>query len=349
MATTPASDAYSRTLATFCDELRATFPELGVYIDRAAILTAEQFWTLWSKHIDILASRDFEVLQSERRGLILGPVKLTPALWAEISEGTQKAIWRYLRTLLLEAAMTLRLESLTEEQTTTLMGILTEERIEGGGAAAEEEIKEMEETATKHLSPLLERLEGLLKGFVDASGGSAGAAGGAGAAEHSFPEIPERLRNGHIARLAEKMAKEFNPAELGIDPKMLEGDNVEDVLRSLMELYQSNPMLLVERAQKMAEKIKRQIMGGSLNRDQLIAEAQEYVALFKEHPLFKEAIEKLQSFTGEGGLSALFGGGGGGSAPSERLRAVQERLRRKMEARRAGAASGGAGGGSKKK
>lgn len=344
MATTPASDAYSRTLATFCDELRATFPELGVYIDRAATLTAEQFWTLWGKHIDILASRDFEVLQSERRGLILGPVKLTPALWNEISESTQKAIWRYLRTLLLEAAMTLRLESLTEEQTGTLMEILTEERIEGGGAAAEEEIKEMEETATQHLSPLLERLEGLLKGFVDASGGSAG---GAGAAEHSFPEIPERLRNGHIARLAEKMAKEFNPAELGIDPKMLEGDNVEDVLRSLMELYQSNPMLLVERAQKMAEKIKRQIMGGSLNRDQLIAEAQEYVALFKEHPLFKEAIEKLQSFTGEGGLGALFGGGGGsGSAPSERLRAVQERLRRKMEARRAGAATSG---GAKKK
>jgi hypothetical protein len=271
---------------------------------------------------------------SDRRGLIIGPVALTPALWSEISETTQKAIWRYLRTLLLEAVMTLKLDSLTAEQTTLVMAILTEERLEAGGAEAEEETKELEETATKHLSPLLERLESLLSGFVDASGGAA--AGGAGAPTMSFPEIPERLRTGCIARLAEKMAKEFDPAELGIDPKMLEGDNVEEVLKRLMELYQSNPMLLIERVKKLADKIKRQILGGSLNREQLVAEAQEYVALFKEHPMFKEAIEKLQAFTGEGGLASLFGGGGGGSAPSERLRAVQERLRRKMEARKAG-------------
>lgn len=333
MASAP--DAFSRTLGTFCTELRATFPELGRYIDRAATLSAEQFWSMWRNNLDIMAERNFDSLMSERRGLLIGPVALTPSLWSEISESTQKAIWRYLRTLMLEAVMTLKLDSLTAEQTELVMAILTEERLEAGGAEAEEEAKEIEETATKHLSPLLERLESLLSSFVDASGGRA-AAGGAGAPEIAFPEIPERLRNGCIARLAEKMAKEFDPAELGIDPKMLEGDNVEEVLKRLMELYQSNPMLLIERVKKLADKIKRQILGGSLNREQLVAEAQEYVALFKEHPLFKEAIEKLQAFTGEGGLASLFGGGGGGGAPSERLRAVQERLRRKMEARKAG-------------
>ena len=307
-------------------------------------MSAEQFWNTWRNNLDIMAERDFESLVSDRRGLLIGPVALTPALWSEISETTQKAIWRYLRTLLLEAVMTLKLDSLTAEQTTLVMGILTEERLEAGGADAEEEAKEIEETATKHLSPLLERLESLLSSFTDASGG---AAGGAGAPAMSFPEIPERLRTGCIARLAEKMAKEFDPAELGIDPKMLEGDNVEEVLKRLMELYQSNPMMLIERVKKLADKIKRQILGGSLNREQLVAEAQEYVALFKEHPMFKEAIEKLQAFTGEGGIASLFGGGGGGSAPSERLRAVQERLRRKMEARMAGGAAASGGGGKK--
>lgn len=343
-ASSTASDAFSRTLGTFCAELRATFPELGRYVDRAAMLSAEQYWTLWRNNLDILAMRDFDRLVSERRGLLIGPVMLTPALWSEISESTQKAIWRYLRTLLLEATMTLKLDSLTAEQTEALMTILSEERLEAGGAEAEAEVAELQESAMEHLAPLLERLKGLMGGFVDASGGSTGsgaAAGGAGAAapEIPFPEIPERLRNGRIAKLAKDMAEQFNPAEFGIDPELLKGDDVGEVLKRLAELYQKDPTVLIGGAKRMADRIKKQIMGGSLNRDQLVAEAQEYVALFKEHPLFKEAIAKFQSFAGEGGLASLFGGGGG-SAPSERLRAVQERLRRKMEARRSGAASG---------
>ena len=331
-----ANDVFSRTLTMFCDELRATFPELGRFVDRAALQTAEQFWSSWRNYLDILESYDFERLISERHGLIIGPVALTPALWTEISPATQKAIWRYLRTLLLEAAMSLKLDSLTAEQTEALMMILSEERLEAGGAEAEAEVKEIDEDVTKHMSPLLERLENILKGFVDGSGGDASAS-----AEIPFPEIPERLRNGHIARLATQMAKQFNPAEFGIDPALLEGDNVEEILTRIMGIYQSNPMLLVERVQKLSERVKQQILGGSVSRDQLVAEAQEYVALFKEHPLFKEAIEKFQSFTGEGGIGALFGGGGSSSAPSERLRTVQERLRRKMEARRTGSEDAG--------
>lgn len=330
---------YTRTLTAFCDELRGTFPELGRFIDRAATQTADQYWTTWRNYLTILQERNFERLVSERRGLILGPVALTPALWAEVSDTTHKAIWRYLRTLLLEAAMCVSLDAMDESQTAALMFILSQERLEAGGEEAEDEVKELEETATTHLSPLLDRLESLLRGFTDSSGGDGTAAGGAGASavpEIPFPEIPERLRNGRIAKLAEDMAKQFNPAEFGIDPKLLEGDDIEEILKRLMEIYQRDPSLLISGAQRMAERIKRQIMGGSLNRDQLVAEAQEYVALFKDHPLFKEAIEKLQSFTGEGGIGSLFGGGGGSGAPSERLRAVQERLRKKMEARRGG-------------
>jgi hypothetical protein len=349
--TTGAADAFSRTLATFCYELRATFPELGRQVDRAATLTADQYWSLWRNNLDVLAARDFDRLVSERRGLLIGAIVLTPALWAEISETTQKAIWRYMRTLLLESVMTLKLDSLTTEQTETLMSIMSEERLETGGAEAEAEVKELKESAMEHLSPLLDRLKGLMGSFMDASGGAAGAAaGGAGAAaDIPFPEIPERLRTGRIAKLAEDMAKQFNPAEFGIDPELLKGDNVEDIVKRLAELYQKDPTLLIGGAKRMAERIKRQIMGGSLNREQLMAEAQEYVALFKEHPLFKEAIDKFQAFTGEGGLASLFGGGGGSAAPSERLRAVQERLRRKMEARKGAGAGADADAGGKKK
>jgi hypothetical protein len=160
----------------------------------------------------------------------------------------------------------------------------------------------------------------------------------------SLPEIPERLRKGRIAKLAEDMAKQFDPADFGIDPALLRGDNVEEVLRGLAEMYQRDPTKLIGGAKRVAEKIKKQIMGGSLDRDALIAEAKEFVEIFRNHPTFKEAIAKFEGLVGEGGLAEMFGaagGGGDGGASSERLRAVQERLRKKLAAREAAKKSGG--------
>lgn len=319
---------FAKTLAAFCGELRLTFPELVAQVDRAAAQTPEVFWRAWQAHIEILATRNFEALTAERRGLLIGPVAMTPALWSELSDATRTAIWRYLRTLLLEAVLEIGLDTIDATKSQTLLAILSEERLEAGGAEADDEAAELLESSMSHLAPLMERLRGML-------GGAAGAAFDMSGVE--MPEIPPHLRNGRIARLAEDMAKQFKPEEFGIDPALLAGDNVEEILRRLAELYQRDPTLLIAGAKRVAEKIKRQVLGGSLNRDQLIAEAKEYVELFKEHPLFKEAVGKIQGFFGEGGLGELFGGGGGSSgAPSERLRAVQERLRRKMAARAAG-------------
>ncbi len=300
--------------------MRLTFPELGTQVDRVATLSAEQFWRSWQNNLNILVERDYKKLTDERRGILIIPLCLTQALWSEISETTQGAIWRYLRALVLEAALELNMETIDSEKTGHLMAILSEERIEAGGHEAEAEKAEIIETAADHLKPLFERLKGFMGSAVDISG----------IADMPMPEIPERLRTGRIARLAEDMAKQFKPEEFGIDTKLLEGDNVEEILKRLAELYQRDPTLLMTGARRVAERIKKQILGGSLNRDELIAEAKEYVDLFKNHPLFKEAIEKFQGF---GDLGEMFGGGGSG-APSERLRAVQERLRRKMAARK---------------
>jgi len=151
----------------------------------------------------------------------------------------------------------------------------------------------------------------------------------------SFPEIPEKLRKGRIAKLAEELAKQIDPADFGLDPAALKGDNLEEVIKRLAELYQRDPSILMSGAKRVAEKIKAKIMGGSLNREELLAEAQEFVALFKDHPLFKEAIAKFEGLMGAGGIAEMFSaaGGGGGGAPSERRRAVQERLRKKLAAR----------------
>jgi hypothetical protein len=347
-ASTPdaSGGAFARTFTSFCGELAATFPELTEAIRRVAgRATPTFFWKSWQEDLAVLAARDFAALQERRRGILVVPIVLTPALWAEVSPATQAAIWRYLRTLVLEAAMELHLDAtaLTEERLGHLMAILMEER---GGDDEDAVGETVMEEAMEHLTPLLERLKGMMGGIggvFDASG-LAGMFGASG--EIPFPEIPERLRKGRIAKLAEDMAKQFDPADFGIDPALLKGDNVEEVLRGLAEMYQRDPTKLIAGAKRVAEKIKKQIMGGSLDRDALVAEAKEFVELFRNHPTFKEAIAKFEGLVGEGGLAEMFGGAGGsGGASSERLRAVQERLRKKLAAREAGKKpSGGAGG-----
>jgi hypothetical protein len=347
---------FQTTLATFCEELRATFPELATLIGRTAtVVTPASFWRSWQGHLAILAERDGAALHSERRGILVPPLVLSEALWGEVSANTQMAIWRYLRTLLLEALMEGGFEeaTMTEERSRLVIGILTEERLESLAAASSAETegegeegdataapamdgsegKAMMEEMFAGMSGLMDRLRGLL-GAAAAADGSGG-----GVEMPPFPEIPERLKNGRIARLAQEMAKQFKPEEFGIDPALLTaaGDNVEEVLRRLAEMYQRDPTLLIAGAKRMADRIRRQVMGGSLKQEDLIAEAREFVELFKEHPLFKEAIAKFQEMVGEGGLAEMFGamGGAGAGAPSERLRAVQERLRKKLAARQA--------------
>ncbi len=322
-----ASASYTATLATFCSELRATFPEISTVVDRAASVSPDQFWRMWKGALTILLERDAEALFGERKGFLIGAVRLTPTMWGECSEATQTAIWRYLRTLVLEAALETSLDGLDAATLGALNGILTAERLEKGGADAEAATSELLEEGMSHMKPLMEKLEGMLGGFMDLSG----------LGDFKMPEIPEHLRNGRIARLAEDLAKQFKPEEFGIDPRLLEGDNVEDILKRLAELYQRDPTMLIGGAKRMADKIRRQIEGGSLDREALIAEAQEFVKLFREHPSFKDIIAKFEGLAGGGGLGALFGGGdSGGGEPSERLRAVRERLRKKMAARKGG-------------
>jgi hypothetical protein len=316
------STAFQKTLSGFCDELRLTFPELTVAIDRASGVSAEMFWKSWGPAIQVLADRDQTALLGPRGGFLVGAVRLTPALWSELSEKTQHAIWRYMRTLVLEAAMEVSMDGVPTETMQALMSILTEERMEAGDTEAA--TAEAMEEVMGHLNPLMDKLKGFMGNFMDISG----------LKDIPMPEIPEHLRRGRIARLAEEMAKQFNPAEFGIDPSLLTGDDVGEVLKRLAEMYQRDPTQLLAGAKRVAERIKKQIMGGSLDREELIREAQEFVTLFKEHPLFKEAIAKFEGMTGgAGGLAELLSGGATAAAPSARRQAVQERLRKKLAAR----------------
>ena len=315
--------SFATTLKSFCDELALTFPELKTTITRAVSTTPALYWRSWVGGLDILLTKNASKLFDERKGFVVGAVRLTTQDWIEMSEKTHAAVWKYLRTLVLEAAMEQNMEGVETETMQKLMDIMTAEKMDTDPMSA---ASDMFEDSMGHLKPLMEKLKGLMGsagGFMDGSGSPF--------ADFKMPEIPERLRTGHIAKMAEDMAKQFDPKEFGIDPALLTGDNVEEIMKRLAEIYQKDPSQLIAGAKRMAEKIKKQILGGSIKREDLLAEAQEFVALFKEHPMFKEVMSKV---SGMGNLAEMFGGGN--SEPSDRRRVVQERLRKKMAARKDG-------------
>jgi hypothetical protein len=317
--------SYSATLKSFLGEMILTFPEQNKAITRAAETTGAQFWRTWEGGLDLLLTRNSAKLFEERKGFLVGGVRLTTQDWVDISENTRKAIWKYLRTLTLEAAMEQSLEGIDTEKMQKLMDILTAEKMEADPVGA---TSDMFEESMKHMSPLMEKL----KNMMGASGFDSKAF-----EDFKMPEIPEHLRHGRIAKMAEEMAKQFDPKEFGIDPALLKGDNVEEIFKGLADMYQRDPSMLIAGAKNIAEKIKKQILGGSLKRDELITEAQEFITLFKEHPQFKDIMSKVNAFAGPGGIAEMFSSAGGGeSEPSERRRAVQERLRKKLAARKGG-------------
>ena len=332
---------FTTLLKEFCVDLVGTFPELTPQITRAGSTTPDLFLGNWIGTLDILIKADESRLFSERKGFILAAVRLTPALWSEISNTTKSAIWKYLRTLVLDAVLEIGIDRLNEEVMTKLS-----ELVEVCCLTDSDAFKQIGERFAPLLDSLKEKLKDFdLKGlginFDDLSG-------------LEIPEIPEHLKRGLIASLAESLAKQFDPAEFGINPDWLkEGTDPEVVFKSLLEMYKTNPDLLMNGAKRMAERIKAQILGGSLKREDLIAEAKEYYAIFKDHPTIKTLIEKFTKGKGlaslGGNIGELFKGLFGGSmdsddedtpeqhsgpSESDRLRATRARLRKKMEARK---------------
>jgi len=299
---------FSATLTSFCDDLRLSLPELSVQIDRAAKVSPAEFLKAWRPHLETLKTCSVAGLFEKRGGSLISSVNLTKRIWTELSASSQAVIWKYLRTLALEAVVETGSDKLDEASMKILMEILVEEKI-----------------GTKDsMKPLLERLKEFMGSSVDISAGMA------------FPEIPEHLRTGRIAKLAEELTKQFDPTEFGIDPELLKGDNIELILTKLAETFQGDPTKLMAGAKAMAEKIKKKISGGSVNRDELIAEAKEFMALFKDHPLFKEGLSKVEAMMGGGDLGSMFGST---AEPSARRSTVQERLRKKLAERKSGAQS----------
>lgn len=308
--------SFESTLNAFCDALSLTFPELEG-ISRAKLTSPSVFWNSWVGTLDILLESDSGRLFGARKGFIVGAIRLTPALWASVSDNTQNSIWRYLRTLCLESAKEVGIETMSAETLGMLNSILVAEQLASDPSGLFEE-------SFKNLQPMVDRIKEMM-GEDFAKDPEA----------FKLPEIPAHLKSGVIARLAEVLVKQLDPAEFGIDPALLKTDKPQELFQTLLEMYQKDPGPMTAGLKRLSEKIQAQIKGGSLNKEQVIAEAKEYYELFKDHPLVKKAMDK---FKGAGPAAEVFSAmmaGGSAGEPSERRRIVQERLRKKMAERQA--------------
>jgi hypothetical protein len=354
---------YEKLVIAFCKELTATFPELSSQTDRAVSTTPAQFLESWTKDLHILRDRNADDLFAKRKGALIGPVCMTSELFAEASDATVAAIWKYLRTILLESVKIVKMDSLDMSVSKIVLEILTEEKLGSSGSSDAndmnfDKLKEIME----EFKPFMDTLKDMLTKFLN--GDSVDSADSLNLSGMALPTIPKHLLSGHIANLAKDLMKQFSPADFGIDPSILECEDVDEMMEKLGDIFSKDTSAILAGVRRLTEKIKNKIMSGSVKQAELVAEAKEFVALFQENPFVQECMEKGKAYFSEGagkdmdvskllekfglkgvgGLQGLaemiqgFLGSGagagvdkpGGGAPSDRRRAVQERLRKKL-------------------
>ncbi len=295
----------------FCEDLLLTFPELEPFVASAKALSAED--RLRRFHDEVLPhaapNRDAKVCPA----FVLPGVALTPALWAEISEGTQSTIQEYLTLL----AVCCLFDT----------GDATKENI-FGGPAMEEFLKSMK---TKMNSGDFENLAAKMAGLFGMDGSK-------------MPKLPEKFLKGHLARLAEEIMRDFSPTDLGLDEETIKKceENPMNAFEMLMKMYTTNPNFIANAVQKIGKRLQAKIQSGSIRPQEIVAEAEELMKTFSENPAFTDLMETFRGMFGMDDLMKAPGPVG----VSARRSIVQERMRKELERRKAAAAAAASGGGS---
>ena len=184
------------------------------------------------------------------------------------------------------------------------------------------------------MKEIFEKLSKLAEGLgmKDISGAFDGL-GGLGADGKPKFKIPERLFKGHIARIAEEIVSEFNPADFGLSPEILNSNDPTKIFTFLQEIFTQKPDMLISIAQRIAKKIQMKFQRGDFNRDELIREAEELMKEFSDNEAFSGLFEQLGEMLKGSERES-------GNEASERRREVQERLKKKAAekaAKKAGA------------
>jgi hypothetical protein len=330
------------TITQFTNELSLSYPELSSAVTKyqKSKKQVEEFGALKENLKKPIAARDnaFFLKAANPGREILPGIYFSASLWKETTKETRNAFWDYLATLVLlhnlmdkvaaAAAAAAAATAVSDGEEMPDFEKVLDDMTEGFNS---EEFKGM----FANLSETLKQFAGTMPQGAPPSAPSRddGEHGKAPSPSDDgsfpFPNIPERLQNGLIAKIAGELASEFKPEDLGIDPEIMEKMNPMQIFEHLQFVYTNNPTLLTSAMKRVAKKIQNKFSSGSLNRDALMSEAQELMAHFTNNPAFKDMFDTFGGLFNNPG--DLFGGGGGGAQQSERLRKAKDRMRAKLD------------------
>jgi len=292
-----------------------TFPEL----DKATEIAKKNMSFLdFSKsvapNLHQIAVRDGSIFTDSGTEIAPGVV-MTKSLWKDAGKSTQKAIWEFLSSLILLSSYEIKHSTAEAPDFSSFFDL------SGADIDLQKMFKDLGSTFSNQsfgsfFDGIKEAAENMKEKFAGISG--------------EMPPIPEKLFKGHIAKIAEELAREFKPEDFGLSPDMLNGGDSAAIFEYLQEIFTKNPEMLMKGAKKIASRIQDKLKRGEVKREDLVKEAEELMGEFQNNPMFKQIFEQL---------GTQLRGGGGGPEPgeaenNERRRVVQERLRKKMAERK---------------
>jgi hypothetical protein len=286
----------------FCTDLEGACPELSEGIKAAKALSAKERMSRFQEEAKASPQRDADVCP----GCVLPGVVITEAIWSELSEATKKAVQEYLTLLTMCSVM------------------------EGGAAFTDlsgqtEFLKGfLDHWKTKLQGADFKNLAGKFAEFMSKGMAAGGATG--------MPQIPPQFMNGHIARLAEELVREFSAADFGISEAELAAceSNPARAFELLIQAYTGNPEILQTAMKKIAKRMQEKIQRGELRPQDLAAEAEELMKTCTDNPAFTEMMEGMRNVFGMHDPDVARQVGRDGDA---RRNLVKERLRAKLDKR----------------
>ena len=323
----------------FTNELSLSYPELGPAITSFLKKKNDQLALFGAlvpalKEAVSIRNNDFFLKAANPGPEVLPGIHFSSKLWKESSAETRVVFWDYLASLIL--LFNLQQKSAGSGPAGSGAAGAGSEEMPDFTAMIDEMTKGFK---SEEFKKIFENLKTTFDKMVDLSGSSPFASGSSTSKvegegedgpkpEFKFPTIPDHLQNGQIAKIAAELAGEFTPADLGIDPELMEKMNPIQIFEHLQFVYTNNPDLLTGAMKRVAKKIENKFTSGALKREALMAEAKELMEHFTDNPAFKEMFQTFGTmFTNP---AEMFGAGGSGSA-SDRLQKAKERLRKKAE------------------
>ena len=319
----------------FAEDLLGALPEYTSAIQTAKALGEAERLTRFQAEVKVgntMSGGDLEDAATNP-GSVLPGVVIADAVWASLSENSQKAIWEHVRVLSICCFM--------EAGFGTGMG-------EDGKPPAwmEDAMKDLQkklegvdfQNMFKKFMSFLQPGDEATQGEGEGKGSDAAAGeqslpnipGLDGLFKNGFPKIPEKFLKGHMARLAQEIVKDITPEDLGLTKDIMSEaeKNPSRAFEVLFGALGNNPDIIQKTIGRIGNRLQQKIVSGTIRPQEIAREAEELMKEFASNTSF---VEMLSGIKGAFGFEDMDIARAAGKEGSARLSIARERLRKKME------------------